>query len=886
MKPAMQKYFWICCALFALPLISCGGGGGGGGLNPPEPQLPPPSQLPNGYLQTPFMTVTLTAPDNIGYTPDAEFNAHHGLAAINADAAYRGGYFGQSTTIAVVELGFDPGHADLSANIIVDEKYLFDVPPADLCERGFNGNIEAATGNIHGTYVALLAAGVRGGEGGGFVGVGTGCMTDSNANLKDTHGVAPEAKIIALRNPGSSTTVVIAPLLEAPVPQVINNSYGFAFGRWLTHKEHGGAWLWGGDGIPYFAPLLLSVELSQGLQEEFGVVGKMFTDKDTVMVWSSGNDNWHSGGRINLCGKNYSAEDKCELSNTLAGRKFDDAGDSQFSVEDIVENFEILHITENRETGVATTMTVADLSEIWEDGMEDYNDPGGWAHAPIIAPDLIGKWLVVGSVDEDNEISDFSNGCGIAKNWCMVAPGENLDILENIQPRNGTSFSAPIASGALAVLKSRMPDMPMEVVLAAMLTSATPLGSRISDHSTPDDIYGWGLVNLENAINLQGEITLTNPVAISNEDDAPGALLSAAAVRLPSHFSAAAGRLQTIKIAAGGIGGAYFNMPLSGIATIETAPQNWGEAAKDMLRPPRAFRITAGALFAAADAKTNRFHYAGAAFSAGALGGWVFRHAFCRDCEEPARREWNVFNALNSANASAAALPFFARGEKSYMLQMRGEGLRPFAAFGESGGGGFRQYGMRWQKNISGFDALAEVSQSGETGGLLGADFGAPGYAKTKTNQMRVFLRGGITPDILAFAGYETARAKTRAGGGLLQGADGLRAEGWSAGAEIKNIFGGKLRFGARQKTRILRGRARLRYLAAGDNFAEAFYLGEAQELTETEAEINLSSKSAPVISLGYAPPESFSGVQWSAGAEHDTASGASAISAQLEINF
>ena len=65
-----------------------------------------------------------------------------------------------------------------------------------------------------------------------------------------------------------------------------------------------------------------------------------------------------------------------------------------------------------------------------------------------------------------------------------------------------------MVSGALAVLKSRFPDMPMEVVQAILLVSADPVGTRQDNREEPDPVYGWGRLNLGNAVIQQDMVRL------------------------------------------------------------------------------------------------------------------------------------------------------------------------------------------------------------------------------------------------------------------------------------------------------------------------------------------------------------------------------------------
>jgi subtilase-type serine protease len=72
-------------------------------------------------------------------------------------------------------------------------------------------------------------------------------------------------------------------------------------------------------------------------------------------------------------------------------------------------------------------------------------------------------WIAAISLDANNQISSFSQACGVAKNWCLAAPGEISNSTENgggySGPIQGTSFSAPNVTGAVAVMLGAFPHL-------------------------------------------------------------------------------------------------------------------------------------------------------------------------------------------------------------------------------------------------------------------------------------------------------------------------------------------------------------------------------------------------------------------------------------------
>ena len=85
---------------------------------------------------------------------------------------------------------------------------------------------------------------------------------------------------------------------------------------------------------------------------------------------------------------------------------------------------------------------------------------------PVRIPELRGHVISVVATKMDGTIANFSNRCGIAANWCITAPGEDVSLAyfgphptlpntpaEGIYKSRGTSFAAPFVSSGLALMK-------------------------------------------------------------------------------------------------------------------------------------------------------------------------------------------------------------------------------------------------------------------------------------------------------------------------------------------------------------------------------------------------------------------------------------------------
>jgi hypothetical protein len=148
------------------------------------------------------------------------------------------------------------------------------------------------------------------------------------------------------------------------------------------------------------------------------------------------------------------------------------------------------------------------------------------AAAPLVFPSLQGFFITVGSVipvSGGYNLADYSNGCGEAKDWCLMAlggdtnpylengvlslkvrsnpedwyiPGETIG--EDYMFMQGTSMASPQVTAAYAILRGAFPYLYPDEIVSILFATATPLGNEW--------IYGHGLLNLKAATEPYGEI--------------------------------------------------------------------------------------------------------------------------------------------------------------------------------------------------------------------------------------------------------------------------------------------------------------------------------------------------------------------------------------------
>jgi hypothetical protein len=191
-----------------------------------------------------------------------------------------------------------------------------------------------------------------------------------------------------------------------------------------------------------------------------------------------------------------------------------------------------------------------------QEGTSDYNktiyvwaagNAGGYAEADNSNPELLagmshfieeiqGHSIAVVSIDENGEISDFSNRCGIAKDFCIAAPGgsvtvayptsmDDAGIYEDeindptscVQDNScyaiagGTSFAAPFVTGGLAAISSYFDGQLGSTEIVSRLFSTANKDGVYADSA----IYGQGLMDLAAATSPVGQTSAMMSYSLS-----------------------------------------------------------------------------------------------------------------------------------------------------------------------------------------------------------------------------------------------------------------------------------------------------------------------------------------------------------------------------------
>ena len=648
--------------------------------------------------------------------------------------------------------------------------------------------------NGHGTHVAGIIGGAMDGE--------------------RFHGVAPSVHIMPLRINLTSEDAepMILQAMEFAISrgvQVINNSWGA-----VTPVK--GKFSGSGPLYDVVIPALPNFSNYNGGVGYLGSIIDTLNNADVIQVFAAGNEGWNSAtGKVKVYLDYFNNPDNYNL----------------YSQAYIVNNF---------------------IPNDYDPFTNyDKNAVGVDAAAPLVYPSLIGKWLAVVATDNGDTIADFSNGCGATKYWCLAAPGVNIGSAGTssdtaIRRGNGTSYAAPHVSGALALLISRLPQMPKPVIKAILLATATDLGE-----SGVDDVYGHGLVNVEAAITVQGSVGLALGECLSCAETHAAAVDNAhKRMRLSRTMAHLSHQMSNLSVAFNFMDDYYFGASYQSFITPQQAAAPLlGNAAADLLTDHRAEvnMLDASKLptfFAATD--HQNFLYYGAETQ-----HWRFRYDLCEDC---GHHQWTP------SNTDTFAKPFFANQQAAASFTWQGSGgWSPFAAI-DAKGDTYRQFGLQWRGIYADAQWGAEISHITEQGKVLGSDFGDGYFAVLEDGQsaqMKTFVRRELWDGWSGFAEYQWGRANNVQGALLIKHLSALRFDGWRLGLSGKSALldGDRLRLSATQQT-ALRGTMRAYHCSSTTPILVEdlqYYLDSDHECKIVN--VNIDAPRFMVYALGYELP-------------------------------
>ena len=394
--------------------------------------------------------------------------------------------------------------------------------------------------------------------------------------------------------------------------------------------------------------------------------------------------------------------------------------------------------------------------------------------------------VAVVAIGRDGGITGFSNRCGIAQDYCLAAPGEEVklayfgpyrgtDGVRSSARASGTSYAAPMVTGGLALMKQLFRGQLSNTDLVARLLQTADRSGVYADAA----VYGRGLMDLGAATSPVGD-----PVVVAGLDaGGPGALLRKTGLRLGAAFGdGPLASLGNREIAAFDSLGAPFWYKLGGLSTADSGPS--------LSERLREFRRISAAGPAASPADALRIPLLGAPADA---GGAPTLHL-----------------TQSGASAEANASHFALAGDGLMVSVPVAVGLTASALTTEGMDGRTPATGaaLAWRAPGSAFGLRA--GWLGERRTLLGTvPEGA--FGSLKGSAVFAGVESGI--DLGRWrvgANAEMGAIRARAGGGVLEGFSPLLTSAFAVHATRPTPGGGAFRVSLSQPLRVEDGHVRL----------------------------------------------------------------------------
>jgi hypothetical protein len=199
--------------------------------------------------------------------------------------------------------------------------------------------------------------------------------------------------------------------------------------------------------------------------------------------------------------------------------------------------------------GIIVVISAGNCGQVSSDCPTAATAPDGFAQVASSAQ-ARGLVVIAGSHNASYQLSDFSNPAGSFGQYYIAASGGQASTLSNNISGDedgvrsfdqtgkafyyaGTSYSAPLISGAVALLAQAFPNLTGAQIVDLLMTTATDAGA-----AGTDSVFGRGILNLTRAFQPQGSASLAGsavPVSLDNNatlspamGDASGAVIGQA----------------------------------------------------------------------------------------------------------------------------------------------------------------------------------------------------------------------------------------------------------------------------------------------------------------------------------------------------------------------
>lgn len=198
----------------------------------------------------------------------------------------------------------------------------------------------------------------------------------------------------------------------------------------------------------------------------------------------------------------YDFDSFYDIGNTIRNATADGANIYNFSwsadmsANQVRSRYHMEQLTDkNFINSLTNAATTNDAIFVWAAGNDSNSQSSALSAMPLHISELNGHFVNVVAWDsETGSLAYYSNECGITKNYCITAPGSNINAPTTNEVIDGTSFAAPIVSAAIAAIREAFPYLQANQITALLFETARDIGAV-----GVDTVYGHGMLDLERA---------------------------------------------------------------------------------------------------------------------------------------------------------------------------------------------------------------------------------------------------------------------------------------------------------------------------------------------------------------------------------------------------
>ena len=451
-----------------------------------------------------------------------EFNADWGLGAINAHYAYARGLTGRGIKLGVLDTGTSSTHSEFAGSgRLTSITFSYDYGD------GFVFDVDGGAGYLvfgdHGTHVGGTVAASRNQDGTHGVAFGADLYAGSVGGIANTDLLMPY--VIGDVNEWVAQ-YDLPPVTEEELRAVMPDTWGLDFLDEIMATNYdimagqgvraiNNSWGYSMNPGSTFNDVAALYEYVQGLPT-FDAATRAVRDHDVLFVFSAGNDSAVDPDTGEAILTHASIMGTLPVFNP-------ELADNWLTVVSLDENLERSGFSsicgETRDWCVSAPGGSIASSTFDAYPFSDYR-------LRLVGEAIaLANYYGITGVTTEEQLENFRSAIASDPSWQAYFLQTGIDItqanafttsLDDMSaPANGslyadysgTSMAAPHVTGALGLLMERFPYLDNSQVRDVLLTTATDLGE-----TGVDDIYGWGLIDLQKAIEGPGLLRVDTEV--------------------------------------------------------------------------------------------------------------------------------------------------------------------------------------------------------------------------------------------------------------------------------------------------------------------------------------------------------------------------------------